>query len=126
MEVARRHGDYAVCGAGALVTLDDDLRVVSARTAYISVDATPVVLDLTDEAGAVPFDTADWVGAGRAAADRLDPDDDIHATAEYRRHLAGVLTTRALHAAGLDAAAPEAVNRDGVRRLGAASTEVPR
>jgi CO/xanthine dehydrogenase FAD-binding subunit len=126
LEVARRHGDYAVCGVGALVTLDDDLRVASARAAYISVDATPVVLDLTDESGVVPFDTADWSAAGRSAADRLEPDDDIHATGEYRRHLAGVLTSRALGAAALDAAGPAAVNSNGVHRLGAGSTEVPR
>lgn len=128
LEIARRHGDYAVCGVGALVTLDDDLRVASARAAYISVDATPVVLDLTDAAGTVPFDTADWKAAGRSAADRLEPADDIHATGEYRRHLAGVLTSRALSAAALDAAGPEAVNSDGVHRLGAAmgSTEVSR
>ncbi|WP_166355084.1 FAD binding domain-containing protein [Phytoactinopolyspora limicola] len=103
LEVARRHGDYAVCGVGALVTVDADHRVVGARAAYISVDTTPVVLDLLDAVGTGPADTADWSAAGRLAASTLRPDADIHATAEYRRHLAAVLTGRALTAAALDA-----------------------
>jgi CO/xanthine dehydrogenase FAD-binding subunit len=98
-EVARRHGDYAVCGAGVVVTLDDDLRVAGARAAYISVAPEPVVLDLTEAVAGTVFDDADWPAAGRLAAGRLDPDDDIHATAAYRTHLAEVLTTRALREA---------------------------
>ncbi|MGH3385947.1 MAG: FAD binding domain-containing protein [Nocardioidaceae bacterium] len=103
VEVARRHGDYALCGVGALATLDDDLRVAAARAAYISVDATPVVLDLTDAVGGQPHDAADWAAAGALAASRLDPEADIHATAEYRRQLAAVLTTQALRAAATHA-----------------------
>lgn len=103
VEVARRHGDYAICGVGALVTLDDDQRVAAARAAYISVDATPVVLDLTDAVAGQPHDAADWASAGALAAGRLEPEADIHATAEYRRHLAAVLTARALRAAATHA-----------------------
>lgn len=98
-EVARRHGDYAVCGTGVVVTLDDDLRVAGARAAYVSAGPEPVVLDLTEAVAGRAFDDADWPAAGRLAASRLDPDDDIHATAAYRTHLAGVLTTRALREA---------------------------
>ncbi|MGH8826449.1 MAG: FAD binding domain-containing protein [Jiangellaceae bacterium] len=103
LEVARRHGDYALCGVGALVTLDDDLRVTAARTGYISVDATPVVLDLGEPVAGRSFDAADWAAAGRLAQAQLEPEEDIHATAEYRRHLAGVLTSRALSAAANNA-----------------------
>lgn len=87
-EVSRRHGDYAVCGVAALVQLAGDGQVVSARAAYLSVAGTPVVLDLT-EAG-------DFSEAGRLAVSQLSPSGDIHATASYRRHLAGVLTERTL------------------------------
>jgi aerobic carbon-monoxide dehydrogenase medium subunit len=88
-EVSRRHGDYAVCGVAAMVELDRAGAVSSARAAYLSVAGTPLVLDLT-EAGTDP------AAAGRLARDRVTPTSDIHGTAAYRRHLAGVLTQRAL------------------------------
>jgi len=98
-EVARRHGDYAVCGVAASVSLDEDLRITSARTASISVGPTPVVIDVTEAVAAAPAATADWTAAGRLAASRVDPEPDIHATAEYRRHLIMVLAGRALREA---------------------------
>jgi aerobic carbon-monoxide dehydrogenase medium subunit len=103
VEVSRRHGDYAVCGVGALVTLDDDLRISTAGVGLISVGPTPVVLDLTEVLAGQSHDAADAAAAGRFVADAVDPDPDIHATAEYRRHLASTLTTRALRAAAAHA-----------------------
>ena len=99
VEVARRHGDYAVCGLAAAVTLDDDLRVQQARAAYISVAPVPLVLDLTDAVAGAGHDVADWGAAGRLARSSCDPEPDIHATADYRRHLVEVLTARALREA---------------------------
>jgi aerobic carbon-monoxide dehydrogenase medium subunit len=104
VEVARRHGDYAVCGVGVLVELDRGLRVASARAALISVGPVPAPVDLTDALAGQPHDAADWAAAGRLAAGAVDPEDDIHATAAYRRHLAGVLTARAARAAAAHAA----------------------
>jgi carbon-monoxide dehydrogenase medium subunit len=104
LEVARRHGDYALCGVGALVTLDGGVRVEAARAALISVGPVPVPVDLTDALGGQAHDAADWAAAGRLAAAAVDPEDDIHATAAYRRHLAGVLTARAARAAAAHAA----------------------
>jgi carbon-monoxide dehydrogenase medium subunit len=104
LEVARRHGDYAICGVGALVTLDQGLRVASARAALISVGPVPVPVDLTDALGGQAGDAADWAAAGRLAAAAVDPEDDIHASAAYRRHLAGVLTARAAREAAAHAA----------------------
>jgi carbon-monoxide dehydrogenase medium subunit len=102
-EVARRHGDYAVAGAAALVTLDEDQRVSSAKVACLGVAATPLVLDLTGPLGHRPPVTCDWAAAAAYARDHLDTDEDIHASAEYRRHLAGVLTERTLRAAAQEA-----------------------
>ncbi|GAA3764822.1 carbon-monoxide dehydrogenase medium subunit [Spinactinospora alkalitolerans] len=104
VEVARRHGDYAVCGVAAVVTLDADLRIEAARAAYLSMSPVPLVLDLTEAVAGRAPGTADFAAAGRLARDRTEPETDIHATAEYRRHLAGVLTARALREAA-DAAA---------------------
>jgi carbon-monoxide dehydrogenase medium subunit len=95
-EVSRRHGDYAVAGVAAAVTLDDDLRVTAAHVACISLAPTPLVVDLTAELAGASVATADWTAAGRVVASRCDPEPDIHATADYRRHLAGVLASRAL------------------------------
>jgi carbon-monoxide dehydrogenase medium subunit len=103
IEVARRHGDYAVCGVAATVTLDAGYAVVSARTAYISCSPVPVVVDLTAAAPApTEADTgwgtssAAWDGAGDLALAQLDPEEDIHASAAYRAQLVRVLTVRAL------------------------------
>ncbi len=96
-EVSRRHGDYAVCGVAAVVQLGDDDVISQARAAYLSVAGTPLVLDLTDAcAGLRPAGPDDFAAAGRLAMARVRPASDIHATADYRRHLAGVLTQRAL------------------------------
>jgi aerobic carbon-monoxide dehydrogenase medium subunit len=99
VEVARRHGDYAVCGLAAMVTLQADGTIAQARAAYISVGPTPVVLDLTEALHGQVVAAADWASAGRLAKEQVDPEADIHATADYRRHLVGVLTGRALHEA---------------------------
>ena len=107
VEVARRHGDYALCGVGATVTLDESAAVRTARLAYISMGITPLVVDVSETAG-------DWGAALGVADARLDPEGDIHASADYRRHLAHVLTTRALRAAEADArAAVPADAREG-------------
>ncbi|HSO55459.1 MAG TPA: FAD binding domain-containing protein, partial [Actinomycetes bacterium] len=105
VELARRHGDYSVCGVGVLVVLDQGLRVSSARAALISVGPVPVPVDLTDAVAGQPHDAADWAAAGRLAATAVDPEDDIHASAAYRRHLAGVLAARAARSAATSAAA---------------------
>jgi aerobic carbon-monoxide dehydrogenase medium subunit len=91
-EVSRRHGDYAVCGVAAYAELDDAGGVGSARAAYLSVAGTPLVLDLAEASG-------DPAAAGRLARAAVTPAGDIHGTAAYRKHLAGVLTERALAAA---------------------------
>ena len=107
-EVARRHGDYAMCGVAAAVTLDEDGMVVRARTAYVSMAPTPVVLDLTDALRGFRGDRGDhpgWGAAARDAVSELDPEVDIHASAAYRLQLAQVLTAKALAAAGSAAGA---------------------
>ena len=96
VEVSRRHGDYAVCGVGAVVTFDDDQRVTAAKVGLISVGPTPVVVDVTQAVVGQPQDAIDAAGAGRLVKAAVDPDPDIHASADYRRHLAVTLTERAV------------------------------
>ncbi len=98
-ELARRHGDYAMAGVGAIVTLDENRRVSGARVGFIGLGSVPVVVDLSDALGGAAADELDVTAAAREAVDATDPQDDIHATAAYRRHLATVLTERALREA---------------------------
>jgi carbon-monoxide dehydrogenase medium subunit len=102
VEVARRHGDYALCGVAAVVAPRIDGDGFRVRCGYLSVSETPVVVDLSESWTAGPGATA------AAARDAVDPLDDIHASADYRRHLAGVLTIRAIRQALEGAARREA------------------
>ena len=95
-EVSRRRGDYAVCGVAALVGLNDGQQVEHARAAYLSVGPCPRVLDLTEALAGAPAASDCLPAAAAMARELIHPEGDIHATAEYRRHLAGVLTERAL------------------------------
>lgn len=101
LELARRHGDYAMAGVGAVVTRGTDGAVVSARVALIGVGMTPVVVDVSAAAGP----PGDWAAAAALVDAAIEPDDDIHATAAYRAHLARTLTVRALVEADAEASA---------------------
>jgi carbon-monoxide dehydrogenase medium subunit len=89
VEIARRHGDYALCGVCAIAELDAGGGLGALRCGYLSVSETPLVLDLTDAWSAGEQHAAELA---RAA---VDPVTDIHASADYRRQLAAVLTVRA-------------------------------
>jgi carbon-monoxide dehydrogenase medium subunit len=89
VEISRRHGDYALCGVGAIAEFTDAGSLRRLRCAYLSVSDTPTVLDLTESWRTGEPDAAEQ--ARRA----IDPQTDLHASADYRRHLAGVLTIRA-------------------------------
>lgn len=102
VEMARRHGDYALSGVAAVVTPGADGERASVRCGFLAVGETPLVVDLT-EAWAAGEEAA--MAAARAA---IDPADDIHATAEYRRHITGFLAVRAIHQA-FDSATAAAV-----------------
>ena len=108
-ELARRHGDYALAGVAVLVGLDDDQRVAQARASFIAVGGTPVAVDLTAALRGQAHDALRCDDALAQARDAIDPLDDIHATAHYRRHIAGILLGRALATAARRAAGEEPV-----------------
>jgi len=98
LEMARRHGDYALVGVAVVVTLDPRGRCQEAKLSLLSVGDGPV---LATEAGKVLAGQSPSEellrAAGDAAATRdVDPPSDIHASAAYRRQLVAVLTRRAL------------------------------
>jgi len=114
LEVARRHGDYALVGVAGVVTLDPRGRCQSARIACLSVGDGPVLLSEAGKllAGQSPSEELLRAAADAAATRDIDPPSDIHASAAYRRQLARVLTRRALarafERAGSALYAPEA------------------
>lgn len=96
LEVARRHGDYALAGVAAEVSLDEAGRIESAHVALLSVGDGPVLARGTSSLlGQIPTEKA-IIDAAEAVREEVDPPSDIHADAKYRRQLAGVLTRRAL------------------------------
>ncbi|MGO1165563.1 MAG: FAD binding domain-containing protein [Janibacter sp.] len=104
-EVARRHGDYALCGVGAVVTLDEQGGIAHARTGYVSVSETPVIVDVTECFTGGRLSDSALAAAGELAVGQLDPETDIHGTFDYRAQLARTLTARVLRAADADARA---------------------
>ena len=94
-ESARRHGDYAMAGVAAAVTVTDGV-VRRALASFVSVTDVPSVLDLTDLLQGMEPASADWSTAAEAVRAHVEPEADIHASAEYRRMLAGELARRVL------------------------------
>ena len=96
-EVSRRHGDFALVGVAALVERDDVGKVVHSRISLLSVGDGPVLAEraMRDMVGETLTPETIRQTAATTAED-LDPPDDIHASPAFRRHLAEVLTARAL------------------------------
>ncbi|MGA9009866.1 MAG: xanthine dehydrogenase family protein subunit M, partial [Xanthobacteraceae bacterium] len=98
-EVARRHGDFALAAVATTLTLSGD-RIAEARVALTGVG--PTALRATDAETLLVGQRLDDKLAMRAIAavrEAISPETDLHASADYRRHLAGVLAGRALAAA---------------------------
>lgn len=100
VEVSRRHGDFALVGVAAQLTLHENGTIAAAHLALMGVAATPVRAEAAEVSllGQHPDEEAFTAAAKQITAD-LDPDTDLHASAEYRRSVAVVLVNRALHTA---------------------------
>ena len=100
-EMARRQGDYALVGVTATITLDEAGRCQQASIALLSVGDGPVLAQQAMQLliGEKPSAALVTAAAELCATHDIEPNGDIHASAAYRRHLAKVLTRRALHEA---------------------------
>lgn len=98
MEIARRSGDYAMMGVAALITTDGGGVCTRARLVYLNAGDGPVLATeaaamlVGEQMGVSPFDAV----AEKAAEEEIDPLGSLHASVAYQRHLAKVLTKRAL------------------------------
>lgn len=97
-EISRRHGDFALVGVAAVVSLDAGANCADARIALLSVGDRPMraVAAANTLRGQRPSAESIAAAADAAATKDIDPSSDIHASARYRRHLAKVLTRRVL------------------------------
>jgi len=97
MEVSRRRGDFALVGVACIVQLDEDHECVEARIALCNAGETPILADAAGQslAGRI-IDAAQIDEAADLVQDAVDPGGNVHASKEFQRHLAGVLTRRAL------------------------------
>ena len=97
LEVSRRSGDFAICGAAALVTLNAGGRCDRVRIALCGVGTGPVRARRMEDAllGEVPAGEV-LAEAARRVVEDIDPPSDIHGSAAYRRKLAVVMTRRAI------------------------------
>ena len=97
LEVARRRGDFALAGVAASLTVEESGTCTHARIALCGVGETPVDAS-TAAAGLIGNrvtgqqmeDVADSVQR------MIEPSGNVHASPDYQRHVAGVLTRRAL------------------------------
>ncbi len=112
LELARRHGDYALAGVAVRVTVDEDRRVTDAATVAFGVGGTPCHVGLAEVLGGRPADALVTADAVTLVRERIRPGDDVHASASYRTHLVGVLLHRALVAAGREAAEVDGVGAE--------------
>lgn len=94
-ELARRSGDYGLAGVGMIVDVDDDT-VTGLRCGFISVTDVPEILNLDALVSGTGLNDAPEAADAVVDAVRnfIDPGGDIHASADYRRHLTGVLASR--------------------------------
>ena len=95
-EVARRHGDFALVGAFALIAVAEGM-VQRAAVAVFGAGPTPVRVPETERALVKQSPTAARLAeAAKSVAAAIDPADDLHAPASYRRRVAVTLVARAL------------------------------
>jgi aerobic carbon-monoxide dehydrogenase medium subunit len=100
LEIARTHGAFALAGVAAVLHRDGDGAIDHAALALCGVGGAPYVATWLDEitVGERPGEAL-FEDVARRVRDEVSPVDDGHATAEYRKRVAVVLTQRALRLA---------------------------
>jgi carbon-monoxide dehydrogenase medium subunit len=97
MELSRRRGDFAIIGVACTVQIGDDGRCSAARIALCNAGDAPVfAADAAASLRGRPLGQDDIDAAADLVQRAIDPGGSIHGSKEFQRHVAGVLTRRAL------------------------------
>ncbi|HEX4407437.1 MAG TPA: xanthine dehydrogenase family protein subunit M [Xanthobacteraceae bacterium] len=100
IEVSRRRGDFALIGVACTVQLDEDGECEDARIALCNAGETPIFAKEAAQSLIGRIVDADAVDQAAALVQGgIDPGGSIHASKDFQKHLAGVLTKRALNSA---------------------------
>jgi carbon-monoxide dehydrogenase medium subunit len=99
VEFARRHGDFAVISAAALLDRDGTGRIRRASITLGGVGAAPQRMRAVEQALTGQIASVELFRDTAALCRAIEPMEDVHAPAAYRRHLAVVLCRRALEQA---------------------------
>ena len=103
-EVARRHGDYAIAGLAASLTLSGGA-ISDARLAFAGLSDVPVRAASAEDLLAGEGPSAELFDeAARRATEDIDPPADLHGSSDYRKKVAAALVRRGLRAAAGNAA----------------------
>ncbi|MDH3241669.1 MAG: xanthine dehydrogenase family protein subunit M [Alphaproteobacteria bacterium] len=95
-EFARRHGDFAIVSAAALIERDAAGIVTRAALALGGMGAAPVRAEAAEAALIGRPGSEETIRAAADTCRSIEAQDDVHAPAAYRQKLAGVLACRAL------------------------------
>lgn len=98
MEVAPRAGDYALMGVAVSVTLDESGKCKTAKLVYLNAGDGP--MDATQAAASLAGETLNDAlitsAAAHASEHEITPFGNVHTSPEFQRHLAKVLTQKAV------------------------------
>lgn len=98
MEVAPRSGDYALMGVAALVSMDETGKCMNAKLVYLNAGDGPVDAKQAAQSlmGEKINDELIESAAAHASEKEITPFGNVHTSPEFQRHLAKVLTRKAL------------------------------
>jgi carbon-monoxide dehydrogenase medium subunit len=99
IEIARRHGDFAMAGIGCLVALDANGVARRVAISLIGVTGLPLRLSSVEKSLAGSDLSNEAIRAVASEIDQLEALDDAHASATYRKRLANVLLGRVIELA---------------------------
>ena len=99
IEFARRHGDFAVCGAGTLVEIDANDIISKVAIVVAGVDVKPLRLSTLESDLIGKKATKDTLEYAYNSAKKIEAISDVYFSTQYRQRLAGTMVKRSLEVA---------------------------